>query len=914
MADLEKTVAVIFRGVDEMSGTVKSLSGGLDNFAGKVQNVTGPLADMATKVLQVEAALAALAVGGLTLAVKSAGEFNSQFGEISTLIDIPRDKLDSFRQSIIDYARVSTAAIEDINGSVYTAISAGVDWKDSISEFIPVAEALSTAGLAPLNETTRLLASTMNAYGKETYAASEVSDIFFTTVKLGQTTIPELAASMAQVTSIAAASGVPLETLMSGLAAITAGGADTAMAVTQLKGIITSIIKPTSEAEAAAKELGLEFGATALETQGLEKILWQAYEATGGNTEKMAELFGNVRALGGALTLGADEAGVFVKSLEAMANSSEATATALEKVAFDFNNVNQTLINNLKATLIEVGLPLLDEYRGIAVGIGEVFKGVSVGVDSEAFRPVYDLLESAGVEIAGFMSEIAGLLNDPNFWEGVDFGPLVDSIKSLGESLRGAFVALFGDLDLTTPEGLASAIDKIVAGLTLLTNVTSGIVDAWKPFLSALGSALDAILETDEGTQEFAGNILGLGQAVDKVLDNIGLLTGSLNVIAGALSVLAGKALLGAVGGFQSLAAAVAGIPAVMASAGLSFAAFAANWESLFGGGQGIAETISQIKNEFSVGLTIFANNLKDAANEVLNLDGRSRAWWLSQGYLNDELEVSRLKAAALSNTYKGIPAAVYTKIESETATALVKINEYEKSIGAIPDEKNIIVGADADVNKAKAAADEIIYQFSGKYDAAGNPIMELKIIPGADSAGIADAKKAIDEIPTEKMLEIKLQGEIDKELARIETQAEIIQTAVEWKAKLDIAEAEADAKKFEALAQTISETFVNTGEVLTSLFDVYADSSALEGVQISKWIEEESRRRDEILTLEKELTQAQVDILNARAKALEKGDALIQVTGEGLEPELEAFMWKILQKIQLRVAEDSASFLLGVG
>ena len=75
----------------------------------------------------------------------------------------------------------------------------------------------------------------------------------------------------------------------------------------------------------------------------------------------------------------------------------------------------------------------------------------------------------------------------------------------------------------------------------------------------------------------------------------------------------------------------------------------------------------------------------------------------------------------------------------------------------------------------------------------------------------------------------------------------------------------------------------------------------------------DENRRRSEILQLQKDLVQAEIDRTKATTAAVNKGQSLISITGEGLEPELEAFMWKILEKIQIRATESDAAFLLGI-
>ena len=52
---------------------------------------------------------------------------------------------------------------------------------------------------------------------------------------------------------------------------------------------------------------------------------------------------------------------------------------------------------------------------------------------------------------------------------------------------------------------------------------------------------------------------------------------------------------------------------------------------------------------------------------------------------------------------------------------------------------------------------------------------------------------------------------------------------------------------------------------------------------------------------------------MKARIQSLQRGDSLITITADGLEPELKAFMWKILQRVQMKAAEEQALYLLGL-
>ena len=43
-------------------------------------------------------------------------------------------------------------------------------------------------------------------------------------------------------------------------------------------------------------------------------------------------------------------------------------------------------------------------------------------------------------------------------------------------------------------------------------------------------------------------------------------------------------------------------------------------------------------------------------------------------------------------------------------------------------------------------------------------------------------------------------------------------------------------------------------------------------------------------------------------------GDPLITVSGDGLQPHLEAIMWDLFAAVQVKVNEDYGNFLQGIG
>lgn len=314
MANTQQTIDVIFRGVDSTAGAISSVIGNVEKGAKNIQDLTRPIADVTMGVLKFEAAILASGAALTLFAVKTAGDFDAAFREIATLIDVPLDQLEGFRKGILDYAGTSTQPIDQITAAVYGAISAGVDYTNSLS-VVERAEKLAVASKADLGDTLVLLVSSLNAYGKGADDAEKFSDALFTTVKQGQTTLPELASSLAQVTGLAASAGVPFETLLSAVASLTAAGLPTSQAITGIKAALSNIIKPTAQASELARELGVEFNASALQSKGLEGVLADVARATGGNVDQMARFFGSVEGLNAVLTLTGKGADKFTETL-----------------------------------------------------------------------------------------------------------------------------------------------------------------------------------------------------------------------------------------------------------------------------------------------------------------------------------------------------------------------------------------------------------------------------------------------------------------------------------------------------------------------------------------------------------------------------------------------------------------------
>ncbi len=137
----------------------------------------------------------------------------------------------------------------------------------------------------------------------------------------------------------------------------------------------------------------------------------------------------------------------------------------------------------------------------------------------------------------------------------------------------------------------------------------------------------------------------------------------------------------------------------------------------------------------------------------------------------------------------------------------------------------------------------------------------------------------------------------------------------IEAKVTLEVANIEATTERIQAAFDSIDSTFASTGDVISTAIGAlkdlvpYTDNFRL----VQEQLEKENQLRRESFELQKKLTEAQIQQIEAQIRNIERGDAIIQVDGAGLQPHLEAFMWEILKAIQVRVNSQGLGLLLGV-
>lgn len=924
----ESIVELIFKGIDQASDVAdqvgENIGGALADigkFGDQISGIAAPLANVADKIFETEEAVTALGVVMVGAGVNAAGKFNDSLNFTSTLFDATAPQFAKFRDDILDYAKNSTQSLDSINAAIQNAIGQGIEWADAIG-MLGEAEKLAVAQGSSLDDATSLLAGTMQAYGLKVGDAAKLSDLFSITIRDGKISVAELASQLSNISPLSAAAGIGFDQVGAAIAVLTSNGAQAGPAITGVKQILEGIIKPTDQAAEYAKSLGISFDAATLKSKGLNGILIDVKNATGGNVDQFAKLFTTSEGLVSALALATVGADKFAEELKKMRDETGVTEAAFKKMADNIGLGAQRINNAISVAFINLGTPLLDELGTIQTGIAQIFSDIGAEFkDGGALRPITAAFESWGVDIGNVIAAIID--NLPEAFENVDVTNLIDAYKELGQEVSGLFRSFFGDIDLTTVDGLSAAVQKIIDSLETLTRISAGIIGAFDPMAEAAGATVNEFNKLDSASKIEFGEFLGAARAIILAGPEI---SGAL-LLAGKTSVDVANIINGVFGGsvvvinalqvaFDGAVLGVVGLAQGIAKAALFLAELDASF-SPFDDRKVYEKRVADIKSALSdleIISDAVASNLEKNKNEL-------------EGGWNKATQEASLKTKEYGNTLKSAQDDV-TNFADKTKKASDETRESVKSYdGILAKFSEIKPAADVAANAISALGessnnivvkgsfsfdDEPIKNLKKTWDENGNPVFE-SIGTGAVKA--TGAFKAVGDSAKESgkgMEEAKKQGnEFAIKMEEIASNERI--NTIEIGVKLNIAALEADTKKVEAAFKSIDNTISSTGDLLGSLFGNLEGASTYNRLELLEQIEFERDMRQKAFELQKQLVKAQIDMMESRTAALNRGDAMIKVDGTGLKPQLEAFMWEILKAIQVRANAEFSEFILGL-
>lgn len=497
------------------SEKIKKFKSGLDKIkSSKVVQVTVHGAEKAAKALGKgalvgTAAAFTLAAAAGSTAVSQAVAFESQMQNVGTLLDGDvKGKLQGMSKELKQVSLDTGVATSDLTDGLYQVVSAFGESSESVKQ-LEIAAKAARAGNATTTDSVNLLSAVTKGYGDTSAAAMQkASDLAFLTVKLGQTSFPELASSMGQVIPLASTLKVSQEELFGAMSTLTGVTGGTAEVTTQLKATMQSFLSPSSQMEKAIKGMGYASGAAALESEGLGGILTKLMESVDGDTVAFANLFSSVEAKNAVLALVGSQAQNFADKTDAMREAAGAADAAFDTQTASVSAMAAKLKNAGSVMLTSLGEKALPYIQTALDGV--------IGKLPEMTQAMEGMIEKSGPVFEKLAGGISGMVTGCK--------PMVSQI---GTMFQGAVATALPSI-LSLKDNFVSLLPAVEPVVMSLAGIVSSAIPPLAEIFSGLSSVVAAVMPV------ISDIVQDVGGMVSQAFGQMGAETGILKQVFAA--------------------------------------------------------------------------------------------------------------------------------------------------------------------------------------------------------------------------------------------------------------------------------------------------------------------------------------------------------------------------------------------
>ena len=555
----EKTLEAILCMKGEVSPSFKK---SIKVASATMADLGGSLKSSGIKIGQAVAAGTAASMAAITAvstaAIKNAGTMQKEMSNVATLLDGTTQEVDGriaeLQSGILGISNELNIDTSDLTDGLYQVISAVGDTEDSLNNLTISAQA-AKAGNATTTDAINLLTAVTKGYGDTSKEAFEkTSDLAFQTVKLGQTSFPELAANIGKVTPLASALQVSQEELFGASATLTGVTGGTAEVMTQLKAVLSGLMSPSQGMAGALEQLGYSSGSAAIESLGLQGTLDALSGTVDGDTQQLAKMFSSVEAQTAILALAGTQSQNFADKTQAMYDAAGATNKAFAAQTDNIDYEISALKNLGKNFLTEIGLVALPEVENLAkAALPMVTEGLK------------DIAPEVGDMAAQFTQNILPLVADL-------LPGTIDTIKAVTPAISEIVATAVPATEqiITTAAPIAADLLPVVAdGISTVVGYVGENIDTIERLLPVIGAVVLGYKGFTTGIQ-----LYNAGMAIYNMLTATSAsTTATLGVAEGgtaASTTAMGAAAAGATASTATLGTAEAGATASTAALGVA--------------------------------------------------------------------------------------------------------------------------------------------------------------------------------------------------------------------------------------------------------------------------------------------------------------------------------------------------------
>lgn len=877
MADAQRTVELVFEGTDNTAAATQSALGNTTKLSDSIKAATQPIADFTIAALKVEAAI--LAAGGAITAfsIGAASNFQSALADLNKVLS-DTDNIEQYKDLALELGEKYGVASVEVLKSITNYKTAGFTAQEA-GELTKSGLDLVIAGNVEAVQSSNQLVASLKGFGLQASESSRFVDLLNTVSNDYAVTTGQLLEGFSELSPVAKLAGLSLEETIGILTPgieVFQSGSEMATALRTSLLFMISDAKPVQEALAslgvAQKNTNGELRAAgdiyfdvakAMQGMSEEQRIFVAEQLVGKN--QTSEFLATVAGLNTTLTISGDKFQYLGSAAKEVALQLATAESATNRAKVAFTNLG-----------ISIGTPLLDEFSGVADAISAIFLAIGDSVNEGALSGVIDSIESMMAGLQETLAEVAK--NLPAALAQANLSGFTDGINAVSDALGG----VFGSMDLTSVDGLTRVIETAGAAFLHLSSYAAGVIDSFEPLITAFFDVATGLKDVDAGTSFTAGQIGGFATQVNIAAGVVGDVIDYMHTLSDVFEGIG--SVIDTVGeGFGWLTEKISGPNGLMAGLYILIGAVPGSFAAISAGMAELVQKVSELTTGES--LSTWAS---DAAVALGLVDGNA----------------DKLARQLEESTTPALQEIIVTakRLEDIKGPANLSDQLQEISVSARMWGETAEEAADR-VERATASQEE--WAKGLDHSAVLYDITTGKVLGFGEAAEKTDAALKGAASAT---------NALNVEMQKLES-AEMLEL-IKAKSAENVAQIEADAKKTIAAFESVNTSIKSTGDSLDNLFGLLGDDSIskLDKLDISRQIEQENKLREDAFKLQERLVDAQIKESAARTDALKSGSAMIQISGDGLAPELEAFMWKILQTIQMRVNKDGLDMLLGTG
>jgi len=757
----------------------------------------------------------------------------------------------------------------------------------------------------------------LNSFNLESSEATRIINLLAAASFSSAANVEDLGIALRYAAPIASLMGVSVEETVAALAVLRDRGLEASQTGTTLRMALIQLGKETKAKAEVLRQYGLTFKEVNPEVVGLTGVV-EAFNGQMLKGSDAAVLFGTRSvAMANIINMGADSWNNYRSSI----TGTNAAYDAMEKKLETWTVVQKNVIGNLDLFAKTIGgdtiasilhmigttedeglrgvinyLTKLEERTGT---LNEAFVGpiqYAMNLVKEIFDEQFDnrltnVYDFMGM-IALALSENLKLLMDWGSFFGIVAGDMVNEMEDIQNGLKLiniAFGLVAGPLALVH-DTFALFVNTFNGAIAIIKADLIRLKIAWKDIQIAIASVIgmipgwsdsmeDFIAQAEEKIKEYKGEIVAVknewedNEYIDFVLDDVVRMIDQMNEKINNL-----EAPTPALDTFWP--------EETVAKVEDDLAKIAEGFQVLDDETLAYADTLN---TELASPIAVHKEAMKDFGTLVKEMGDDTKNYFSQFSNIANDTGITGL------NTELEKQRDIITEVDTQFmyyGMGLEKVGDAAEEL-------------ETKIKDIRAPGDLIFNTITG----------EAILMSGAINEGLEEIKvldKTIDEMSDR---EFKIHTEqLQHNLKMAEDDAkrthEIIKQKVEWKAKLDIAQVEANAEVLKAAFEGVGKSVEATASAAGTMFDKLLD---FQGSMSDKWLyqeilQEQMALQKQALDQQKALNDAEIAFLKAKTELLKTEDAAnliqVQVVGE-TEPWLKGLLESLFKELLIKAANE---------